>query len=118
MDKPVGGGHTNDIYYDPKGERVKIVNTDRDGKQHSKIISLEDYLDEPDIMDMEFVQKIKKNCDDGTINVHGSAVEEIRYRELGTGIRYKHKFKKGKIKVKRGKIQISPAKVAPEGIVS
>jgi uncharacterized Zn finger protein (UPF0148 family) len=59
-----------------------------------------------------------RNADDGTIAVHGSEVEEIRYIERGTGIRYKHKFKRGKIKVKRGKIEISPATVAPEGIVS
>jgi hypothetical protein len=63
------------------------------------------------------LQTPAKNADDGTINVHGSKITEVRYVEAGTGIPYKHKIEKPvKMTVRGGKVHIPPMTVKPEGI--
>lgn len=62
-------------------------------------------------------RKLSVNADDGTINVDGSRVTEIRYIEKKTGIPYKHKLVKPLRMKKRGrKIIVPPMKVSRRGI--
>jgi len=60
---------------------------------------------------------VRKNSQPGFINTHNAQVTEVRYREFGTGERFKHKLVRPVRMKKRGsRIIIPPMKVKPEGI--
>jgi hypothetical protein len=59
----------------------------------------------------------RKNSRPGFIATHNAQVTEVRYREFGTGERFKHKLVRPVRMKKRGsRIIIPPMKVKPEGI--
>ena len=61
--------------------------------------------------------RFRINADDGTINVNGSKIIEVRYLEKGTGIPYAHKLVRPvKMRVRKGRVKIPTMTVRPEGI--